>query len=559
MKPLDPRLLRRAAPARRYLGVVVASGCLTAGLVVAQATLLAGLIVHADRGVSRLRDELIALLAVLVARGVLAYAGEVGALRAAAAVRSTLRRDLAAKVLALGPAWTGRERSGEVTTLMTKGLDALDGYFARYLPQLVLATFVPAVVLARVAGADFISAVTIGSTIPLIPVFMILVGLHTRARTERQWRSLSRLGGHFLDVVEGLPTLKVFGRAKAQVELIRKVSDSYRRTTMATLRVAFISALVLELLATLATAVVAVEVGLRLLNGDLAYQTALLVLLLTPEAYLPLRAVGASFHASADGVAAVNDALDILEHPSNDLPSSARCDLRHDSIRLDGVTVRYDDRSDNALDSIRLAVDPGERVALSGPSGAGKSTVLAVLLGFVQPTGGDVSIGSRPYRDLDVERLRAQVAWVPQAPRIFAGTVADNIRLGQPDAEDAAVRAAAAAAGFAEVVAGLPAGYETVLGDRGLTLSTGQRQRLALARAFLRDAPLVLLDEPGAHLDPETATALRAAVERLASGRSLIVVTHDNRWHDLVDRVVILDHGRVAGDYATGARVPAVA
>ena len=546
MRPLDPRLLRRAAPARRYLGVVVTAGCLTSGLIVAQATLLAYAIVHAGRGLAALRGPLLVLLAVLVARGLLSYAGEVSALRAAAAVRSSLRRDVATQLVRLGPAWTNGERSGSIATLMTKGFDSIDGYFARYLPQLVLAALVPVVVVARVAGSDLISALTIGATVPLIPLFMILVGMHTKARTDRQWRQLSRLGGHFLDVVEGLPTLKVFGRAKAQVALIRQVSEDYRRTTMATLRVAFMSALVLELLATLATAVVAVEVGLRLLAGDLSYQTALLVLLLTPEAYLPLRAVGASFHASADGVAAVNDALAVLDTEPAVGPAGAEaCDLRRDVIGLTGVSVRYPDRASNALDQVDLEIAPGERVAVLGESGAGKSTLLSVLLGFVPITTGTMRVGVRSWADIDIEQLRTQIAWVPQSPYVFGGTVSDNIRLGAPAASDAHVAAAAAAAGFASVVAKLSDGYATVLGDRGMTLSTGQRQRLALARAFLRDAPLVVLDEPAAHLDALTAAEIRAAVARLAAGRTVILVTHDDRWLDLVDRTVVLRAGRV--------------
>jgi ATP-binding cassette subfamily C protein CydD len=560
VKPLDPRLLRRAAPARRYLAMVVVSGCLTAGLVVAQATVLAYVIVRAGRGVTSLRDPLVVLLAVVVGRGLLSYGGEVSALRAAAAVRSSLRRDLATKVVALGPTWTAGERSGSIATLMTKGLDALDGYFARYLPQLVLATLVPLVVLVRVAGSDLISAVIIGATIPLIPIFMILVGLHTKARTDRQWSQLSRLGGHFLDVVEGLPTLKVFGRAKAQAALVRQVSEDYRRTTMATLRVAFTSALVLELLATLATALVAVEVGLRLLAGDLSYETALLVLLLTPEAYLPLRAVGASFHASADGVAAVAEALGVIETDVQVSSSgTSSCDLRRDVIRLDGVSVHYPDRATDALRVVDLHIAPGEHLALIGQSGAGKSTLLSLLLGFAAPSEGTIRIGTKQLCDVDLDAMRRQVAWVPQAPRVFAGTVADNIRLGDATASDERVVAAAQAAGIAAVVADLPDGYATVLGERGLTLSTGQRQRLALARAFLRDAPVVLLDEPAAHLDAATATEIRAAVARLARGRTLVIVTHDDRWQTLVDRVLLLHDGAVVGDSATRRAVPAVA
>ena len=315
MKPFDRRLLRYASAARGYLLLTVGLGLAGTALILAQAGLLAHALATAAAGHGRaaLSGTLAVLLVVLAARAAASYGGEVTALRAAATIKSQLRRRLTAHALRLGPAWLGGQQAGEITTLATKGLDALDNYFARYLPQLVLACLVPIAVLVRVGLADWVSAVVIGVTLPLIPVFAVLVGLHTKAQTRRQWMLLGRLGGHFLDVVEGLPTLKVFGRAGPQADVIAQVTDAHRRATMSTLRVAFLSALVLELAATLATALVAVEVGLRLLAGHMGYQTALLVLLLTPEAYLPLRAVGAQFHASVEGAAAAEQAFGILE------------------------------------------------------------------------------------------------------------------------------------------------------------------------------------------------------------------------------------------------------
>ncbi len=317
MKPVDPRLLRHAAAARGYLILTVGLGLATTALILAQAGLLARALSApaAGIGVAALAATLGVLLAVLAARAVTAYGGELAALRAAAAVKSQLRRKLTAHVLRLGPAWLGGQRTGEITTLSTKGLDALDPYFARFLPQLVLAVLVPVAVLIRVGLADWVSALVIAVTLPLIPIFGVLIGLQTRAQTQRQWQLLAHLGGHFLDVVEGLPTLKLFGRAQHQTEVIAQVTDEHRRATMRTLRVAFLSALVLELSAAIATALVAVEVGLRLLAGHLPYQTALLVLLLTPEAYLPLRAVGMQFHASMEGVTAAGLRLRDPRHP----------------------------------------------------------------------------------------------------------------------------------------------------------------------------------------------------------------------------------------------------
>ncbi len=418
MRPVDPRLLRHAAAARGYLVLTVLLGLATTALILAQAGLLARALAAPATGigVAALAGTLGVLLAVLAARAVAAYGGELAALRAAATVKSQLRRKLTAHVLRLGPAWLGGQRTGEITTLSTKGLDALDPYFARFLPQLVLACLVPVAVLIRVGLADWISALVIAVTLPIIPVFGVLIGLQTRAQTERQWQLLARLGGHFLDVVEGLPTLKLFGRAQAQdCAVIREVTDAHRHATMRTLRVAFLSALVLELSAAIATALVAVEVGLRLLAGHMQYQTALLVLLLTPEVYLPLRAVSLQFHASMEGVTAAGRACEILdtplpgaalvtastEQPAGPGPGSgppAQADLRRDLIFLNGTSLVYPGRDAPALDRVSFVIRPGERIALTGPSGAGKSSLLALLLRFAEPTGGRVEAQARPGR-----------------------------------------------------------------------------------------------------------------------------------------------------------------
>ncbi|GAA4057197.1 thiol reductant ABC exporter subunit CydD [Actinomadura miaoliensis] len=540
MRPLDPRLLHHARAARAFLAGTVALGLVTTGLVLAQAVLLARILAGAfdGQGVADLTPAFLLLLAVAAGRALAAYGGEAMALRAAGAVKSQLRLRLVGHVLRCAP--DASRQPGELATLATRGLDALDPYFARYLPQLVLAYLTPVAVLAVVAGADPLSAGVIAATLPLIPVFMILVGLHTRARTERQWSLLEKLGGHFLDVVEGLPTLKVFGRARAQAAVIREVTGAHRRATMRTLRVAFLSALVLELLSTLAVALVAVEIGLRLLGGGMPYETALLVLLLAPEAYLPLRNVGAQFHASMEGVTAAGRVFEVLDGGVPEDGTAAAAGAAGGRVRLDGVTVRHPGRDRPALSDVSLEVAPGERLVVVGPSGAGKSTLLALLLRFVHPTEGRTG-----FEDVPAERWRERIAWVPQDPYLFAGSVADNIRLGDPGASGHAVRRAARLAGADEFVRALPQGYDTPVGERGARLSSGQRQRVALARAFLRDAPLLLLDEPTAHLDGESAEGVRAAVERLMAGRTVVLVTHDHAWTRLADRVAEIDGGRL--------------
>ncbi|MBP2368134.1 thiol reductant ABC exporter subunit CydD [Pseudonocardia parietis] len=563
--PVDPRLLRTASAVRVHLLVAAACGVAATGLILAQAWLVSqviagatpswgtdGALQGAGAGLDALAGLVAAVAVVALARALLSYGAESAALRSAARAKSQLRMRLVRRLAAAPP--DPSRSTGEIVTLATRGLDALDDYFARYLPQLVLAVLVPVAVLVVVADADWISAIVIGVTLPLIPVFMVLVGMHTRARTERQWHLLSRLGGHFLDVVQGLPTLALFRRAGVVAEKVRDTTDEHRHATMGTLRVAFLSAFVLEVLATLAVALVAVEVGLRLLYGDLDYATALFVLILAPEAYLPLREVGARFHASMEGVAAAQQVFAELDRPAGGAAGGTTPppvpDPAGRGLVVDDLRVRYPGASTDALAGLSLRVRPGESVLLRGPSGSGKSTLLGVLLGFVAPTGGTVRIPGRDtatqaadLAELDLEAWRHGIAWVPQQPHLFAGSVADNVRLGDPDASDAAVHAAARRSGLDAVVARLPRGWDTPLGEGGSRLSSGERQRVALARAFLRDAPLVLLDEPTAHLDPDSAAAVRAAATELLRGRTALVVAHDAGWAEHTDRTVGIEHG----------------
>jgi thiol reductant ABC exporter CydD subunit len=548
--PVDPRLLHHGRAARGYLVLSIALGATTAILVVVRAWLLAAIVVGAaadGKDLEELRGPLVALLVVVLVRAAIAWYSDVAADRCSARVKSQLRAALAERVAADAPSALGGGRTGELVTLATRGVDALDGYFSRYLPQLVLAVIVPVTVLAVVAVQDWLSALIIAVTLPLIPVFMVLIGMATRSHTDRQLRTLQLLSGHFLDVVAGLPTLKVFGRSKAQVETIRAVTDRYRQATMSTLRLAFLSALVLELLASVAVALVAVSIGLRLLHGEVGFETALLVLILAPEAYLPLRAVGTHFHASAEGLSAAEQLFEILERPVPrrgarlDAPDPSRAPLVLEHLRVD-----HPGRDRPALEDFGLEVEPGEIVALTGPSGCGKSTLLSVLLGFVSPTAGTVRVGAVDLADVDPDAWRRRVAWVPQRPYLFASSIDANIRLGRPSATAAEVDAAVAAAGLAPVVAGLPAGLGTTLGERGVGLSAGERQRVALARAFLRDAPLLLLDEPTASLDGEVEAEVLAAVRRLSERRTVLLVAHRPALAALADRVVAMDHAGVA-------------
>jgi len=542
--PTDPRLLHYTRGTRRYLIATILLGGVTAGLVVAQAWLIATVIsrvVEGHQSLAEVRSLLALLLVAIVCRAAVGWLGAWMADRASAAAKSDLRIALVERIALLGPGGIDRQKSGSLVVLATSGIDALDSYFARYLPQLFLAVIVPVTVVIVISGADITSAVIIAVTVPLIPVFMSLVGASTSKRMQDQARLLHRLSGHFLDVVAGLPTLKVFGRAKAQAAAIRDITDRYRTATMATLKVAFLSSLILELLATYSVAVVAVAVGLRLLGGQLSFGSALFVLILAPEAYLPLRQLGTNYHSSAEGVKAADGVFEILDRPLPArgsrlaVPDPSRC-----AIRIDNLDVCYPGRTQPALQGVELAVQPGEIVAVAGPSGCGKSTLLAVLLGLTPASAGSIRVGDTELADLDPDAWRSRLAWVPQRPHLFARSIADNVRLGRPDATDTEVGAAIADAGLDDVVARLPAGLQTVLGDAGAGLSAGERQRVALARAFLRDAPLLLLDEPTANLDGHTEQDVLAAVRRLMAGRSVVMVAHRPSLLAIADRVVHL-------------------
>ncbi|WP_032793217.1 MULTISPECIES: thiol reductant ABC exporter subunit CydD [Streptomyces] len=550
MKPVERRLMRELSVLRRHMTYSTALSLLGAGTVVAQAVLLATVLADGFAGRPFRSAPLVALGAVMALRALLAWARGALAQLAAAEAKRTLRDRIAERLRQTGPQGLADRRHGETITLLTRGLDALDPYVVGYLPTKSAVAVVPLAVVGWLLWTDWSSALIIIVTLPLIPVFGALVGLHTARRTARQWRLLATLGGHFLDVVAGLPTLRAFGRERHQARVVGEMADAHRRATMRTLRVAFLSSLVLETVATLSVAMVAVPVGLRLLGGGTDLRTALIVLFLAPEAYLPLRAAGAAFHDSAEGITVAERVFAILDEDGVRPPRSAvrvpAPGARTAHLRLDRVTVHYADRAEPALRDLSLSVAPGEHVALVGPSGAGKSTLLALLLGFVRPDSGRVTVDGADLADLDPDSWHAQVAWVPQRPHLFAASVAENIRLGRPDASDAEVRRAARAASADLFVEELPLGYDTLLGEHGAGLSAGQRQRIALARAFLKDAPVLLLDEPTAHLDSGSEAAVTRATARLMRGRTSIVVAHRTGLLPHADRIVTVRAGSLA-------------
>jgi len=554
MRALDRRLLQRARPVRRLLALDVALGLAAAVLVLLQATLLARIVAQAFAGAS-FRDvsrDLVLLGLAFAGRGALAWGFEVAGRRAASSVLSELRLALVRRRLRDQPLALDGVEAGEVAASAVQGVEGLEAYFARYLPQIVLASVVPLAVLAWVATLDLTSAGVMLLTLPLVPVFMWLIGRYTEERTRERWQALRLLSGHFLDVVRGLPTLQAFNRSRAQARVLAEVGERYRRTTMGTLRVGFLSGSVLELAATLGVALVAVTVGVRLAGGSLGLQAGLTVLVLAPELYLPLRQLAAQFHASADGLAVAERMLALLEAPPA-VAAGGRLvppNPREAPVRFEAVSFAYSSRPGLVLDEFDLQLQPGETVALVGPSGAGKTTVASLLLRFAEPSSGRVTVGGIDLADCRAELWRRLIAWVPQRPTLFRGTVLENIRLGDEGASDRAVRDAAMLAGADRFIQSLPSGYETLVGDGGRALSAGERRRIALARAFVRDAPLVILDEPTADLDRRSADVVAEAVERLRAGRTVLLIAHRPELVEHADRVVSLGDGTVVREEA---------
>ncbi|WP_199907922.1 thiol reductant ABC exporter subunit CydD [Actinomyces sp. Marseille-P3109] len=541
MKPLDPRLMRYARSARRYIAATAVAGMVTAALVVAQAFLVSGpvsSVISDGAGPASVRRLVVALGGVMAARALVVLLQELHAHRSATGTIIELRRLVLEHAARLGPRWQALHGAG-TATLLTRGLDDLEPYFTRYLPQLVLAaTVTPATVLVLITQ-DWPAAVAVVCTLPLIPIFMILIGRMTQSVSQERLEAMQVLGDQVLDLISGLPTLKALGREQGPAKKVRSLGRAYRRTTMSTLRIAFLSGAVLEFITTLSVAIIAVEVGFRLVAGRMDLFTGLLVLMVAPEVYQPLRQVGFQFHASANGVAAAEAVFEVLETPVPERGTLPAPDLRTATIELDAISVAA--RGTWAPADLSTTIRPGSLVALTGPSGAGKTTTTQVLLGLLPADRGQVRVvpgpGTASQEAVNLGEIAPatwweQIAWVPQRPTITPGTVLSNVLVDAPNGSAAGgvpdeLEEAARATGFDEVVADLPQGWETVVGSGGVGLSVGQRQRLALTRALCSTAPLVFMDEPTAHLDAASEAHVLASVRALhASGRTVVVIAH---------------------------------
>ncbi len=547
---VDKRLLHEAKAVRTGFMVTITLGFLGGVATVLQARYVSDIINDAfleHATLAWLQPLFISLLLVIGSRALFIWGSAIAANRVAGAVKQSLRERLLTHIVALGPTYASRERTGELSNTIVEGIEALDAYFNQYLPQLAWAALVPLTVLFFVLPRDPLSGVVLFLTAPIIPVFMVLIGKLADNLTKKQWHSLSRMSAHFLDVLQGLTTLKILGRSREQIATIAAISERFRQTTLGVLRVAFLSALVLELVATISTAVIAVEVGLRLLYGHMVFREAFFVLLLAPEFYLPLRMLGTRFHAGMSGVAAAKRIFAVLETPlpaTTAVPIGTLPPSRLD-IRFHDVYFAYEEGERPALRGVSLHIPARKKVALVGPTGAGKSSIAHLLLRFIEPDQGEISVNGVPLASLPADVWRQQVAWVPQRPYLFHDSVAANIRIGRPTASREAVLRAAQLAHVHEFVASLPAGYDTIIGEQGSRFSGGQDQRIALARAFLKNAPLLILDEATSNLDPENEALLQEATLSLMAGRSVLIIAHRLSTVYQADKIIVIAGGRV--------------
>lgn len=542
-------LYTQTQPLRREVHTVTGIGTLAAVFQVASAFVLAHIVaraVFAQASLSTLWPWFGLLPLLYGLRAGLAWALERRAFRLGAQVRRQIRAELLKKLQILGPVWLAGDSTGATVTAVVDGVEALDAYFTRYLPQRALAVWVPFVLLAAVLPADWVSALVLVLTAPLIPVFMMLVGKGAEELNRRQWHRLAILGGHFLDMLGGLTTLRLFDRSRAEARIVGRLSDDYRQGTMQVLRVAFLSSLVLEFFATVSIATVAVLIGFRLMWHDLGFEQGLFVLLLVPEFYLPLRRLGTHYHARMEALGAVHAILRIWDaQPPRALAGIHTFEVpRKLALQCVAVGHEYEDGR-RGLDNVSFTIDAGEHVAIVGPSGAGKTTLFRLVLGFLAPAQGEILVNGAPLARFSPASWWQALAWLPQTPRLIYGTVLDNLRLARPNARRNEIEAAARAAHAHEFITALPQGYDTLIGDGGRTLSGGERQRLVLGRAFLRDTPLVLLDEPAAHLDYENEHLINDALMRLGAHRTLLVIAHRPSTMRQMGRILVFQRGRL--------------
>lgn len=548
------RLIREARTSGLLLPGAILFGFLAGALIVWQSyqvsRIIAGVFIQ-QKTLSQVIPLLRIVFIIAIARSLLTVLNEVAAGRLAVNVKNRIRRLLFEKLNRLGPAYLKDEQTGELVTTAIQGVDALDSYYSQYLPQVLIAVMLPLTILVVVFPIDLLTGAVFLFTAPLIPLFMMLIGWASEALTKRQWLAMSRLGSYFLDTLQGIATLKALGRSKDRANEVRWVSDRYRAATLKVLRVTFLTALVLELVATISTAVVAVEIGLRLLYSRIEFQQAFFILLIAPEFYIPMRNLSARYHAGMTGITAAKRIYEVLDAPEqSSQPGQEAGDLANQFagdyvISLHGLHYSHPGQEENSLQRIDLELKSGRHYALVGMSGSGKSTLAQVLLRFIEPGGGELTINGVDVRAWSRTEWRRFVSWVPQNPMLFSRTLRENITLGETCLTDEEIANAVRSAELEEVVAALPQGIHTELRESGTRLSGGEAQRVALARAFIKNPRLLILDEPTAHLDLLLEKKITRTLERLMRGRTTLTIAHRFSTIRNADEILVLDKGRL--------------
>jgi ATP-binding cassette subfamily C protein CydD len=549
---IDRRLLQLLKEDRSPFILSVISGGLGAAMLIGQAYSLSAVIDRAfmqKTGIEKLFPLLGLFMLFSVLRMALNWYSHAEANRGTLIIREKVFNRLTAMVASLGPLYTRSVQSGRLSNTLLKGVEALDAYYSQYIPQIFFALFTPLLIVCTIFPGDWISGIILLLSAPLIPFFMILIGKSASAMTEKQWKTMSRMNGFFLDVLQGLPTLKLFAQSKKQHDAIEETGETFRQGTMRVLKIAFLSSLTLELVGTLGTAIIAVGIGLRLLANQLTFQHALFVLLLTPDFYLPLRQLGTKFHAGMEGVSASKEIFAILEQAApaqgdNAALISPETFGKH-HIMLSGVTYTYPGAAKPALDNINATIPAGKTTAIIGPSGAGKSTLINLLLRFQELEKGSITMNGAAIHDIPLERWHRDISWVPQHPYLFNATLKENILLARPHASEAELSAALEKTGLSLFIASLPDGLETMIGEQGSRLSGGEAQRVALARAFLKNAPLLILDEPTSHTDPELEAALRSSIQELMKDRTTVIIAHRLETIMSAEQIIVVSQGTI--------------
>ncbi len=549
---IDRRLFQLLQEERMPFIISIISGILAAGMLIAQAYYLSQVIDSAfiqRSGVEKLFLPLGLFAFFSTLRMAFNWLSHTEANRGTLIIREKVFTRLTNTVGSLGPIYAKSVQSGRLSTTLLKGVEALDAYYSQYIPQIFFALFTPLLIAGTIMPNDPISGGILLGTAPLIPLFMILIGKSASAMTEKQWKTMSRMSGFFLDVLQGLPTLKLFAQSKRQHDAIEESGETFRHATMRVLKVAFLSSLTLELVGTIGTAIIAVGIGLRLMAGQLTFQHALFVLILTPDFYLPLRQLGTKFHAGMEGVSASKEIFAILDQGTTASPQKPAFAVQEiagkRSILFTEVSYTYPGGAQPALEGINATIPAGKTTAIIGPSGAGKSTLINLILRFQVPGEGSITIDGNPIHPIPLEEWHKQISWVPQHPYLFNATLRENIRLAKPDASAEEMESALNKTGLTNFIKTLPEGLETMIGEEGARLSGGEAQRVALARAFLKNAPLLVLDEPTSHTDPELEAALRSSIQELMRGRTTVIIAHRLETIRSAEQIIVVSEGKI--------------